>query len=214
MKRLMDYLPENYLASRETVAFQEAIQPEVDSIWDARDDVLAQLNPHRATWGLAYWEEALGLGSYQGLLLDTRRRQVVAKLQGRATTTPAVIQAVAETLLGFKVKVIEYFSEYRVELEVDSGGMLPAGVPQLKERLQEIMPAHLDWSLVLPTWTFVPIRLTPGPRISRTAAPPYRAQLGPGKIPAAATLGMRYSTVTLPMATYSAHHEEVNTDGL
>ena len=207
MRELMSYLPENYPDSRETVAFQEAIQPEVNLIWETRDDFLAQLNPYRATWGLVYWEDALGLGACQGLLLDTRRRQVVAKLQGRATTTPAVIKAVAETLLGFKVKVIEYFSEYRVELEVDSGGMLPAGVPQLKERLREIMPAHLDWQLVLPTWNFIPIRAALGPRIGRSAPPAYRAQLPPGKIPTAAMLGMRHSTVTLPM-------KEVKTDGL
>lgn len=200
----MSYLPENYPASRETVAFQEALQPEVNILWETRDDFLAQLNPYRATWGLYYWEDALGLGACQGLLLDTRRRQVVAKLQGRATTTPAVIQTVAETLLGFKVKVIEYFSEYRVELEVDSGGMLPAGVPQLKERLREIMPAHLDWGLVLPTWAFIPIRLTPGPRMARSAPPAYRAQMPPGRIPAAFALGMRYSTVTLPMAAHQS----------
>ncbi|MBD5118547.1 MAG: DUF2313 domain-containing protein [Clostridiales bacterium] len=207
MRELMSYLPENYPDSRETVAFQEALQPEVNILWETRDDFLAQLNPYRATWGLNYWEDALGLRACQGLLLDTRRRQVVAKLQGRATTTPAVIQTVAETLLGFKVKVIEYFSEYRVELEVDSGGMLPAGVPQLKERLREIMPAHLDWGLVLPTWNFIPIRAALGPRIGRSAPPAYRAQLPPGKIHAAAALGIRYSTVTLPL-------KEAKADGL
>ena len=214
MRELMSYLPENYPDSRETAAFQEAVQPEVNIIWGIRDDFLAQLNPYTASWGLYYWEDALGLGACQGLPLDTRRRQVVAKLQGRATTTPAVIQAVAETLLGFKVKVIEHFSEYRVELEVDSGGMLPAGVPQLKDRLREIMPAHLDWGVVLPTWTFIPIRAALGPRIARTAPPAYRAQLGPGRLPAAAVMGVRYSTVTLPMAAYPSTSKEVKTDGL
>ena len=90
MRELMSYLPENYLASRETVTFQEALQPEVNAIWEARDSLLAQLDPYNATWGLDYWEDALGLGACQGIPLDTRRRQIVAKLQGRATTTPQV----------------------------------------------------------------------------------------------------------------------------
>lgn len=48
----MSYLPENYPASRETVAFQRALQPEVELIWRVRDGLLAQLNPYTATWGL------------------------------------------------------------------------------------------------------------------------------------------------------------------
>lgn len=207
MRELMSYLPENYLASRETVTFQEALQPEVNAIWEARDSLLAQLDPYNATWGLDYWEDALGLGACQGIPLDTRRRQIVAKLQGRATTTPQVLKDVAETLLGVNVKVIEHFGEYRVELEVDSDGKLPAGVEQLKGRLREIMPAHLDWGLVIPTKLFIPIHAMLFPRTGRTAPPAYRAQLPPGHIPAASLLGTRYSTVTLPM-------KEAKTDGL
>ena len=57
----MSYLPEWYQNSRETVAIQESIQPEIDLIQQARDDLLAQLNPWTATWGVALWEDALGL---------------------------------------------------------------------------------------------------------------------------------------------------------
>lgn len=196
----MSYLPENYPDSRETVAFQLALQPEVDVMWLARDDLLAQLNPYTATWGLDYWEDALALGANQGLGLDVRRRQVVAKLQGRATTTPALLKAVAETLLGFPVTVMEYFSDYWVELNVGSDGKLPPGVFQLKERLRDIMPAHLGWGLVIPTKAYIPVRIIPFPRLSRSVPPRYRAQLAARRVPAALGLGMRYSTITLPMA--------------
>ncbi len=143
----MSYLPENYPASRETVTFQQALQPEVDAIWEARDDLLAQLNPCTADWGLDYWENALGLGACDGIPLDTRRRQIVAKLQGRATTTPEVVRAVAETMLGVPVRVVEVFGEYRVELETAPGYRPRAGIGQLRGRLAEIMPAHLDCGL-------------------------------------------------------------------
>lgn len=202
MRELMSYLPENYPDSRETVTFQGALQPEVNLMWQGRDELLAQLNPYTATWGLWYWEDALGLGACEGLNLDTRRRQIVAKLQGRDTTTPAVVKAVAETMLWVPVKVIEVFGEYRVELEVDSNGYLPAGTDALKRRLQEIMPAHLDWALVIPTWLPIPIRAALGPRIGRAAPPRYWAQLPTGKLRAATVLGVRSSTVTLPMRAY------------
>ena len=48
----MSYLPENYPASRETVCFQQALQPEAEGLWAARDDLLAQLDLWTATWGL------------------------------------------------------------------------------------------------------------------------------------------------------------------
>lgn len=200
MRELMSYLPENYPDSRETVAFQEAVQPEVNLMWRARDELLAQLSPYTATWGLWYWEDALGLGACEGLGLDTRRRQIVAKLQGRDTTTPAAVKAVAETMLGVSAKVIEVFGEYRVELEVDGGGRLPPGASALKDRLGEIMPAHLDWALVIPTRLDVPIRAALGPRIARTAPPMYRAALPAGRLDAAALMGVRSSTVALSMA--------------
>ena len=200
MRELMSYLPEDYRESRETVAFQAALQPEVLAVWEARDELLAQLSPYTADWGLDYWEIALGVGACQGLSLDIRRRQVVAKLQGRGTTTPAVVKAVAETLLGCPVRVVEVFNEYRVELEVESGGKLPPGAAQLKERLREIMPAHLDWALVIPTVVRLPIRTILCPRMGRAAPPPYRPRLPAGNFPAAPLLGVRYSTVTLPMA--------------
>ena len=196
----MSYLPENYPASRETVAFQEALQPEVNAIWEARDQLLAQLNPYSATWGLWYWEDALGLGACEALPLDTRRRQIAAKLQGRAATTPQAVKDVAETMLGVPVRVIEHFGEYRVELEASAGVGLPAGAAAVKRRLREIMPAHLDWALVLPLLRCVPIRVGLGARRAWAAPPRYRARLGPVPVPSGFGLGTRYSTLTLPMA--------------
>ncbi len=111
-----------------------------------------------------------------------------------------VDKAVAETLLGVSVKVVEIFGEYRVELEVDSGGKLPAGVEALKRRLGEIMPAHLGWGLVIPVLARVPILGALGPRVGRGAPPAFRPRLPAESSHAATLLGMRRSTITLPMA--------------
>lgn len=111
-----------------------------------------------------------------------------------------VDKAVAETLLGAPVTVLEHFGEYRVELEVDSGGKLPAGVEALKRRLGEIMPAHLGWGLVIPVLARVPILGALGPRVGRGAPPAFRPRLPAESSHAATLLGTRRSTITLPMA--------------
>lgn len=200
MRELMSYLPENYPASRETVAFQEALQPEVDVMWAARDELLAQLDPWTAEWGLDYWENALGLANGCGIDLDVRRRAVVAKLQGRATTTPEVVKTVAETLLGVPVEVIELFGEYRVELAVPTGFVPGPELVRLKEQLKGIMPAHLDWACVIPVLARISLTPRVGPRCSEVALEQYRPEPPCIPVGTASWLGCVASVSTLPMA--------------
>lgn len=194
----MSYLPENYRESAETTTFQEALQPEIDLIWEGRDSLLRQLNPYTADWGLPYWEDALGISSAQELDTGTRRRQVVGKLQGRGTTTPEVVRSVAETFLGVGVRVVELFGEYRVELAVEGGFRPGPWMAPLKAQLDQIMPAHLGWGffIQLP----VSISLTPrlGPRMSVSTLPRYQPAVPPVKLCPHPRLGPRATTVRLP----------------
>lgn len=200
MRELMSYLPENYPASRETVAFQEALQPEVGILWEARDDLLAQLDPYSATWGLDYWEDALGLSNGQGLELGARRRVIVAKLQGRATTTPEVVKTVTETILGVPVEVVEVFDEYRVELVVPAGFVPGDELARLKAQLRGIMPAHLDWACVIPVLALISLTPRVGPRFSEITLKPFRPEFPTIPLGATPWLGCAISTCTLPMA--------------
>ena len=149
MKELMAYLPEWYEASRETVAIQRAIQPEMTLLWEGRDDLLLQLDPQTATWGLDLWEAALGLPTDPAQALEQRRAAVAAKLRGRETTTPALIREISEALLGVPVTVSEIYSGYRVEICFDAQGELPAGLEDLRRQLDQIMPAHLTWDFLI-----------------------------------------------------------------
>ena len=149
MKELMDYLPEWYRESRETAAVQEALQPEMTALWEGRDDLLLQLDPQTATWGLDLWEAALGLRAGRDQAVSQRRAAVIAKLRGRETTTPALIREISEALLGVPVTVSEIYSGYRVEICFDAQGELPAGLEDLRRQLDQIMPAHLTWDFLI-----------------------------------------------------------------
>lgn len=175
----MSYLPENYPASRETVCFQQALQPEAEGLWAARDDLLAQLDLWTATWGLDLWEAALGLSNGQGLDLDTRRLTVAAKLQGRTATTPQMIKEVAETLLGVPVEVIEIFDEYTVMVSTPAGYLPRARAVRLRAQLRDIIPAHLDFQVVIPAAAEAAVALALGPRFSGAALAPYRPDIPP-----------------------------------
>lgn len=199
MRELMHYLPENYMGSAETVAFQEALQPEVVELWRARDELLAQLDPWTATWGLSLWEKALGIKNAEGLELHLRRRQIVAKVQGRGTTTVKVVEQMGETLLGVPCKVTEIYGEYRFELEPESGGKLPQGSAQLRERLEEILPAHLGWQLVVTVWMDYIIGTALGPRHSNTILVRRATELAGQIVDCAIRCGGPVSVSALPI---------------
>lgn len=149
MRDLMSYLPDEYQNNKETVTIQEAIQPETSILWQARDDLLLQLNPRTATWGLAYWESAFGLTADGQKDLEQRRSKVIAKIRGRETTTPELIKELAEGILGIPVEVDEIYCEYRVALCFNAQKSLPLGMEDLKDILDEIMPAHLVWDYLI-----------------------------------------------------------------
>ena len=153
MRELMTYLPEWYEASREVQTTQAAFQPEVAALWDARADLLAQLDPWTATWGIDLWEDALGILAAAGLALEARRAAVAAKLRGRETTTPELIRENRETILRVPVTVTEVYEGYLVYISFDAQGQLPAGMDALTQQLDQIMPAHLVWEFL--------IRITP-----------------------------------------------------
>lgn len=194
----MSYLPENYPASRETAAFQEALQPEVGVLWAARDDLLAQLDLWTATWGLDLWEDALGLSNGQGLDLDTRRRTVAAKLQGRATATTQVVKDVAETLLGVPVAIIEVFDEYTVMISTPAGYLPRPRAVRLRAQLRDIMPAHLDFQVVIPTAARLSVTSLLGPRCTITTLPAFRGTIPDVPLYTTPRRGWAFSTQKLP----------------
>lgn len=147
--RLMEYLPEKYEHSRSTVVFQEALQPEVDMLWAARDYFLQQLNPRTANGpGLTLWEDAMGVRSAADADLDQRRGRVIAKLRGMGVVTAELLKAVVESFLVSDVEVTERPRDNWVDLRYSAAGMLPPPDPAgIINAILEILPAHIGLGL-------------------------------------------------------------------
>ena len=149
MNRLMEYLPEKYEHSPETAAFQNAIQPEVDTLWAARNYLLQQLNPRTAGGpGLALWEDAMGVRPAADAGLDQRRGRVIAKIRGMGVVTAELLKAVVESFLVSGVEVTERPRDNWVDIQYSAAGMLP--VPdsgKIINAILEILPAHIGLGL-------------------------------------------------------------------
>lgn len=152
MRELMSYLPEYYQGSKETIAIQKAFQPEVDVWWAARDDVLLQLNPKTATWGLRYWEQAFDLPVDADRTLSQRRSRIIARIRGLGTTTVQRLKTVVETFCpGCEVAIVEHYSEYVVEIRLTMTDEAIGDMDGLCAELGLIMPAHLGWGFAITT---------------------------------------------------------------
>lgn len=146
MKRLIDLFPSYYKASEEFVAIQEAFQPEVDAVLAAGEDYAAQLCVDTATWGLQYWEAALGLtGSGD---IDTRRGRIRARLLGSGTITVDVVRDVVAGFFGGDVDVSEDARNASIIIMLTGLATALGDFRGLNEALQEIMPAHIAWRYV------------------------------------------------------------------
>ena len=149
MNRLMDYLPEKYEHSPETAAFQNALQPEVDTLWAARNYLLQQLNPRTASGpGLALWEDAMGVRSAADADLDQRRGRVIAKIRGMGVVDAPLLKAVVESFLVSDVEVTERPRDNWVDIQYSTEGMLPApDSGKIIDAILEILPAHIGLGL-------------------------------------------------------------------
>lgn len=149
MRALIARYPDFYAASPQFVDIQQALEPELLALWDARDSVLEQLCADTATWGLQYWERALGLAVETGKDMDFRRSRIRSKLRGAGVTTVAMIRNVAESFSNGQVSVIERPAQYRLDIKFVGTVGVPPNMDDLTEALRDIMPAHLAWDYII-----------------------------------------------------------------
>ena len=157
MTGLIAKYPDFWAGSAEFVDLQTSMEPEIAALRERQADVMLQLDIATATWGLRYWEEALGIAVETGKELEYRRSRVKSKLRGAGVVTVGLIDSVAESYSNGEVEVTEYPAEYRLEIKFVGTVGIPPNMEDLTVALQEIMPAHLQWDyiIVYNTWDMV-----------------------------------------------------------
>jgi len=147
--KLLELLPDYYAQSPQVVKLQEAFEHWADAMLAAKGDLILQLNVATATWGLALWENILGLETDVSKPYEYRRTCIMSKLRGAGTTTVKMIKNVAESFTNGQVEVTEHPEEYRFTVTfVDKHG-IPPNYDDLQAAIEEIKPAHLAVEYVL-----------------------------------------------------------------
>ncbi|WP_150273210.1 putative phage tail protein [Paenibacillus tepidiphilus] len=143
---LLEYLPEYYEGVPEMEMLQASAGTECGQLAYSIADSGSQKNVESATWGLSRWEKVLGLTTDLSKSDVTRREIIKAKLRGSGTTTPEMIQRTASAFSGGEVEVVEVPGEYSFIVHFVGTLGIPANMAGLIQSIEEIKPAHLDYS--------------------------------------------------------------------
>lgn len=142
--KLFDYLPsKTYNGESYTKDFLQAVGKETEKLWSAWQDLLLQISPYTATWGLSFYEKEYGILSDLQKPLEQRRSLLIARMRSRGTTTPEKIKKIADSYANGSVEVEEHNGEYWIELVFTSHIGVPSNIQDLLETLEIIKPAHL-----------------------------------------------------------------------
>lgn len=121
----------------------EAVGSEFDSVNNIIDDIMLQLFPQTATWGLKYWEQRLGFETNLNEDIDMRRKKVIVKMQTRWPITPKAMATIINTFTDANVQIFENVAPYIFEVDLISQKGFPNDLENVYKTVKRIKPSHL-----------------------------------------------------------------------
>ena len=144
---ISQYLPAFLSRSPHFKSTNEADSKEHDTIRIDIQDVLDQCYVASATWGLERWEELVGISTDTTLDINSRRQNVLAKLQKPESVTELFLTNLINRYIADKEGfIISHPAEYRIEILYHGGQVLD--YEKLREAVRTYIPAHLGFALV------------------------------------------------------------------
>lgn len=144
---MMDTISSIYELSSIMQSIYEAIGREVDSLDNLNEDLIMQLFPQTATWGLSFWERRLNLTSNKDEDLEIRRGKVLAKLQSKYTINPERFAQIIKNQTGAIAQIIEDVAPYIFKVKADVRNVKDA--TELSKIIKKVKPSHLGFILEL-----------------------------------------------------------------
>ncbi|RXM79569.1 hypothetical protein DP144_01820 [Clostridium tetani] len=133
-----------YQNSRIEQAIYEAIGSEFDSADELAQEILLQLHPQTATWGLIFWEQRLGLPTNINEDIERRRRKVIAKRQSKHIITPERMAIILKNYTGADIEMIENIAPYTFEVKLTGREGFSKSLEDLYKEVKRIKPSHLS----------------------------------------------------------------------
>ncbi len=149
-RRMLKSVSPIYGQSKTMQAVFEAVGAEFDDLDQLSDEVLAQLFPQTATWGIVYWEALLKLKSNKDFPIEQRRARVLSKMQQRWPVTPARMEIYISSVSGgIPVMIVQNVEDYTFRVDFmympHEGKLL--NLAEVARTIESTKPAHLAYQL-------------------------------------------------------------------
>ncbi|WP_198135341.1 YmfQ family protein [Alkaliphilus metalliredigens] len=138
-----------YYQSKLMQAILQSVGTEWDDVDEITDDILLQLFPQTATWGLRYWEELLKIPVNNSIPIERRRALVMYRIKLRAPMTPARIANVTKSLAGDFAEYVEVLENVEPHVFMVTIGTAKSGIDYLSiyREIKRIKPSHESFYL-------------------------------------------------------------------
>jgi len=147
-KQMIQNITPIYAKSKIEQAIYEAIGSEFDSGEELAQEVLLQLFPQTATWGLIFWEERVNLPTNTNEDIERRRRKVIARLQTRCPITPERMAAILSNYTGADIRIPEYLdSKFEVRFITKTG--INGHFNEIIKEIDRIKPSHTSYKFII-----------------------------------------------------------------
>lgn len=129
-----------YQESKIFKAIQNAQALEYDRLYADTQEIGLQLSPFTATWGLVYWEMAVGISPNHTGDYELRRPPILAKMLSATNFGVPTIASLASNY-GEKVDVSVDISTYTVTITFQNG--IPPFLKEFQDTVRNLIHAHL-----------------------------------------------------------------------
>lgn len=146
-KEMLNYISPIYHQSKVMQSLFQAIGIEIDFAYELGEDILLQMFPQTATWGLKFWENATGIISNPSDSYEIRRALILNKLQNPTTLTPMVFSRLISNFTSRECEIEENTNDYEFTVTIINPDGLVNFV-RLIELINKSKPAHLSFQLV------------------------------------------------------------------
>lgn len=148
-KEMLKTVSPIYYQSRIMQSIFQSIGTEWDSMEMVSSDILLQLFPQTATWGLRYWEELLKIPVNKTVSIERRRALVMTRIKLRSPMTPERIANVIGSLTKGQSEYVEVIENIEPNVFMVTIGTENSGIDYLDvfRTLKRIKPSHESFYL-------------------------------------------------------------------
>lgn len=144
---LSKYLPAFLTKDPEFAAKLAAESAAHEEVRQNLDDILKQFFVATATWGLAHWEDFLGITTDTNKTVDARRQAIIQKINGNNVVTLEFLTRLVNMYVADgQAFIIDHPETYNVDILYHGGQVLD--YKELEMAVHTYIPAHLGFKLI------------------------------------------------------------------